>query len=416
MLANLNSASMCVVVMLIGATIGAATPEAMGAEKTEEQPNCKLHLPMPLSSVTCHTEGTFLQDLGKQCMKQMSADGIISQLCDGAPGHHGTEFLCSKFAVGENSCCTAGGVRYICAGDNGFVSAPEATDFDDCSQTCPGFENPEETTTAAAVTTIQSEATKTTTTEAPDIDQACQYHVFSSQLGVVSSKPMTCSTAGLAGQDGGHRCMRTKVTNMGVKMVVQHCDGARVSDGMMSICDKLGAVPNQCIEANGMQIICAGDGGFPSAPELTDFDNCGVTTTTTTTSIAIQKCEGWCKKNTNDWTSKCTWKSCNGCPQCSKEQEPKKCKNWCAGDSKPWTTKCTWKNCKECTECNANQEPTTTNCKNWCEDNGTDWDTKCTWKSCRKCNACSKNRRLQISSNNSPAGWNDDADSQMILV
>lgn len=402
---------MCLVVMLIGATIGAATPEAVGAEKAKEQPNCRLG---PSVTVTCSTEGIFLHDLGKQCMKTMAADGIISQLCDAAPGHDGTEFLCSKFAVAENSCCIADGVRYICAGDNGFASAPEATDFDDCSQTCPGFVE-----------------TTTTTPEATDIDADCQYHVWNSNpaLGVISSKPMTCSTSGVVGQDAGHRCMRTKKTVKGVTTVAQHCDGVKQSGSMISTCAKLGAVPNQCISSGGFQIICAGDGGFPSAPELTDFDNCELTTTTTTTtttSTATQKCEGWCKKNTAEWTSKCTWKSCNRCPQCSNIQEPKKCKNWCAGDSNPWTSKCTWKSCKECTACNANQESTTAtttttqttnkHCKNWCEDNDTDWDTKCTWKSCRKCSACSKNRRLQIGSNNSPAGWNDDVASRMTLV
>merc|ERR1712232_1147529 len=75
------------------------------------------------------------------------------------------------------------------------------------------------------------------------------------------------------------------------------------------------------------------------------------------------------------------------------------CKKWCAGNPHEWSSKCTWKSCKDCNECSTIQVPTLPKgCKQWCARNSHDWSTKCKWKSCKPCSECEKNRRLQTGS------------------
>jgi len=424
-----------------------------------EAPNCKLYLglnlPQPGDPVKCHAAGTFMSDLGEQCMKQKAADGTISQRCDGAPGHSGTfVFLCSKFAAVPNKCCTAGGVQYICAGDDGFLSGPEATDFDECSQTCPGYV--ETTTTEAKATektTTEAEATTTTmTTKFTYADQYCQYHVFNPTYNIdVRGKLYKCTPEGKPGQPPGYRCVKVKTSNA----MVQMCDGALKGGEMTSMCESLealhpGSGPGQCFEQDGWnaaKTICSGDGGFPDFLQSSDWDHCGVTTTTATTTTFPKGCEPWCReppkpgKPETTWAQKCGWdeeqqivvpstgwKSCKNCWECDNvgQEFSDKCADWCAEKPEPWETKCEWKFCKKCNKCNT---MAASSCPQWCGQASLDsckwapckpcktqesspcmkpppcdaycgqedvggWKNTCKWKGCKGCEECQKNRML----------------------
>merc|ERR1711959_775206 len=146
-----------------------------------------------------------------------------------------------------------------------------------------------------------------------------------------------------------------------------------------------------------------------------------------TTSSVVKGCLPWCAGNSHAWSSKCTWKNCKRCAECTSipttaaptvtttqamttSSAVKGCLPWCAGNSHTWTSKCVWKNCRKCDECATIQN--TNGCKNWCAGNSKEWSAKCEWKSCRRCDACGKDRRLQHRSDPSVA----DVPGPVVLV
>jgi len=74
-----------------------------------------------------------------------------------------------------------------------------------------------------------------------------------------------------------------------------------------------------------------------------------------TIGIDSSKCEGWCSKNAQPWSSKCDWTACNGCSACDDEQPPpppqENCERWCSKNAKPWSRKCSWTACNGCSAC-----------------------------------------------------------------
>jgi hypothetical protein len=93
-------------------------------------------------------------------------------------------------------------------------------------------------------------------------------------------------------------------------------------------------------------------------------------------------CISVCASMTNPWTTKCGYKSCKGCLECTGATEPYKaivtCTASCPILTSSWSTKCGWGGCKECGEC-------ADVCPDICD---TEPIFTCGWEICKKCEVC----------------------------
>jgi len=84
-------------------------------------------------------------------------------------------------------------------------------------------------------------------------------------------------------------------------------------------------------------------------------------TTTTTTTPQVGECKSFCAQSLDDWSFKCSWHCCAGCPECTATTtttttaapKPSTCKKICAerAKTKPWSKLCKKNNCRGCAEC-----------------------------------------------------------------
>lgn len=118
-----------------------------------------------------------------------------------------------------------------------------------------------------------------------------------------------------------------------------------------------------------------------SWPECGACGECETTTTTTTT--RADTCLRWCRKHTEVWEKKCTFKpDCVACPECRPVSET--CPGWCARNTKTWEEKCEWSDCSACDNC---QTPVAS-CQGWCARHTKTWEEKCEWSDCSSCDTC----------------------------
>merc|ERR1712187_782308 len=65
-------------------------------------------------------------------------------------------------------------------------------------------------------------------------------------------------------------------------------------------------------------------------------------------------CSSWCAANTQPFSVKVTWTSCNGCTDPSASTPtpapPLMCSSWCAANTMPFSVKVTWTSCSGCVE------------------------------------------------------------------
>lgn len=80
--------------------------------------------------------------------------------------------------------------------------------------------------------------------------------------------------------------------------------------------------------------------------------------TLTTQKPSPGPCKGWCERDTEDWSEKCTWVRCSGCDPCTNKLPAPSptpasgpCEAWCANHPDPWSEKCTFRRCTGCSAC-----------------------------------------------------------------
>merc|ERR1712187_640291 len=103
-------------------------------------------------------------------------------------------------------------------------------------------------------------------------------------------------------------------------------------------------------------------------------------------------CSSWCASNTQPFSVKVTWTSCNGCTDPSASTPPTPapslvCRSWCAANTNPFSVKVTWDSCNGCTDPSA-ATPTPAPslvCLSWCAANTHPFSVKVTWDSCNGC-------------------------------
>merc|ERR1719401_1938952 len=76
-------------------------------------------------------------------------------------------------------------------------------------------------------------------------------------------------------------------------------------------------------------------GGDPTCPH----NSKGMSMLQTKASVDLSRshCNGWCARNTKEWTLKCNWQACNGCEECT----PQPSYNKVEGMSCGWGNGCT---------------------------------------------------------------------------
>merc|ERR1739838_1283952 len=80
-----------------------------------------------------------------------------------------------------------------------------------------------------------------------------------------------------------------------------------------------------------------------------------------TTVTQVGECKSFCAQALDNWSVKCSWHCCAGCPSCTATTtttttaapNPSKCKKSCAdrAKTKPWSKLCKRDNCRGCAEC-----------------------------------------------------------------
>jgi len=81
------------------------------------------------------------------------------------------------------------------------------------------------------------------------------------------------------------------------------------------------------------------------------------TTLATTTTPQVGECESFCAQSLDNWSFKCSWDCCAGCPPCTATTtaapNPPTCKSMCAkrAKTKPWSKLCKRDKCRGCAEC-----------------------------------------------------------------
>jgi len=86
-----------------------------------------------------------------------------------------------------------------------------------------------------------------------------------------------------------------------------------------------------------------------------------VPVTTTTTTPQVGECQSFCAQSLDNWSFKCSWHCCAGCPPCTATTtttttaapNPGTCKKSCAdrAKTKPWSKLCKRDKCRGCAEC-----------------------------------------------------------------
>jgi len=155
------------------------------------------------------------------------------------------------------------------------------------------------------------------------------------------------------------------------------------------------------------------------------FYSIGLLVTITSSGV----CEPFCEIRTHTWKTRCKWNACEGCSECSIDEDnistSETCQSWCTMHTSNWKAKCDWGDCEGCSECSIDENASSTSedilsdgdtsstserCKSWCASGTNNWQKKCVWNDCEGCSECSITCKSWCISMHSPLGWERKCD------